>query len=68
MVTYAPVAYELVVQGDVKTESFTGTWKTGFSVMLPVTRHVVITYVNPTTCVCVYSIGLKNRPGQKLMT
>ena len=65
MVTYAPVAYELVVQGDVKAESFTDTWKTDFSVLLTVTRNVVITDVNPTTCVY---ISLKNWSGQKLMT
>ena len=49
----APVAYELVVKGDVKTESFTDTWKTGFSVLLPVTRSVVITSILPR--VFVYS-------------
>jgi len=65
VVTYVPLAYELVVQGDVKAESFTDTWKTGFSVLLPVTRNVVITDVNPTMCVY---ISLKNWPGQKLMT
>ena len=62
--TYAPVAYELVVQGDVKAESFTDTWQIDFSVLLPVTRNVVITDVNPTTCVY---ISLTNWPGQRLM-
>jgi hypothetical protein len=62
---YVPVAYELVVQGDVKAVSFTDTWKTGFSVLLPLTLNVVITYLNPTTYV--YT-ALKNWPGQKLMT
>jgi hypothetical protein len=57
-VTYGPVAYSYeLVQGNLKAESFTGTWKTGSSVLLPLTRNVVITYVNPTTCVY---IALKN--------